>query len=182
MGPGYNSFQEGNRLSLLGTKHQSSDEWKMGNQFGSLGRSRVYDDFSGWAPVTMKGPSKWGMNLATRPDLACIYLQHQCNVDNRTLSPTEKISSMPQCLLAKSACVILAVSRLSCASWTSSVIRLIMVRAEFRSGLVIKGSEVSAGRRGGMIQGDRPMRNWKGEKPVEVLIVFIRLKWTSGSA
>ena len=52
----------------------------------------------------------------------------------------------------------------------------------------IAGGEISTelfgmlGKRGGIIQGVCPMHNWKGEKPVDLLTVFIILSLTLGKA
>ena len=181
-GLGWDNFREGKRLLSLGTNWWSSDEWKLVKRLGLLGSSSVYEDLVGFTFVTMKGLSNRGMNLAMWPNLACMYSHLQCSIDNQTLSPGEKTSSSVQCWFANSAWFSFALSRSSWASMTSVLIRLMRARAAIHSSSSLARCPAVCGMMGGIRHGKWPIRNWKGENPVELFTVFIIWKHTKGRA
>jgi hypothetical protein len=55
-GPSRPSSCEGNSEALFWMNRFSKEAWKVGNTLGELGRSRLYEEVSGKAAVTEKGP------------------------------------------------------------------------------------------------------------------------------
>ncbi|KAF8146606.1 hypothetical protein K438DRAFT_1869160 [Mycena galopus ATCC 62051] len=87
--------------------------------------------------------------------------------------------SSARVLFACSAWPSFAVSKFSWASMTSRARRAIISTASFSSeGALAAGVWTS----GGIMRGERPMRSWKPEKPVEALTVFMISKRTRGKA
>ena len=107
--------------------------------------------------VMRYGPSKRGMNLATRGSSPDLYVCRLCAVDKTTRSPTWNGKLVRRCQFSWCACVTFAAIRLSCASIWMGAIRVMTSIAE---GSV--SSRFSGLSSGGSIRADFLKRNWNG--------------------
>ena len=99
-------------------------------------------------------------------------------VDSHMCEPTVKGNESMQFLFAWTTCESVALSRLSFTSRTS----VSNLQMTCQASMSVTVTEDLASTRGGMIWGLRPIQSWKGVKPVDLFIVFIRLKCILGRA
>ena len=117
------------------------------------------------------------MNFATCFSPLDLYSLRLWSVVKQTREPIVKGKLSERFLLLSKACIILACSRLSCASDTSSLSLLIIACAEMSSVEALWGRGIS----GGISWGLQPIHSWKCEKPVDLFTVFMRWNWICGS-
>ena len=98
------------------------------------------------------------------------------SVDRWMHEPTVRRKVSFWCLFAWTACEGLAFNKLSC-DLKTSVSNFWMT---CHVSMSVTVAEDLAGTSGGMTQGLQPIQSWKGVKPVDLLIVFIRSKWILG--
>jgi len=174
-GAGHLSSQVGNSVASFSMKGKTWDVWKVGKVWGLFGRLSITVEMLGDASVIIYRPSYRGMNFATLFSSLALYSRCRWSIDNMTWPPFSKGKSSVQCSFTISDCEILARSILSCASFTSNASCWITSEAW------ISLSELSSlAMSGGIMRGLRPIRNWKGVKPVDALTVFMMLKRTHG--
>ena len=131
-----------------------------------------------FVPMMVYGPSKRGMNLATRRLSCDLYSARRFAVESTTHSPILKGNELLRCLFWKCACEILAVSKLSRASNSIGSIFWIIASAVVMTGLSSEAVDTIGGR----MRGDLPKRSWNGEYPVDTFSVFMMSKRTFGKA
>lgn len=107
-----------------------------------------------------------------------LYSLCQCRVERHTCEPIVKGKLNVQCLFTWMDWAIFAFNRLSCTSMTSTSRHLIMCQVSTSATV----AEEVAGTKGRIIWGLWPIHSWNGEKPVELLTVFIMSKRMRGRA
>ena len=177
--PGCTWICDGNKFRSFGMHSFRRDMWKLGYVLGVLGIAIMYTERVGKASMTVKGPLNLGINFVTQFRPFCRYSHQRWNVESITWSPISYWISAEWCLFFCTPSMILASSRLSfVASMSSSNLRSIVLTWCRGS----NGEVSTVVMRGRTIPGDWPVINWKPEKPVDELIVFMRWNQICGRA
>ena len=178
IGPGSAKVRVGYLAASFAVNGFMSEVWKLGYALGCVGISIVTSDAFLCMSVIKYGLLNRGINFATRfsPFSLCSF--QRLRVLSMTESPISYSGSSLRYLFAWYDCEILATIRLSLASATSCVTRIITSRALMCS----QEGHGGVSTRGCTILGDLPYFSWNGEYPVDWFTVFIMAKRTRGSA